>query len=1186
MTAFSTNEAARLDALRRYAILDSEPEASFDRLCRMTARALHAPMVAISLVDADRVWFKSRIGLTATEVPRSLALCARTISSNRIYELQDATLDPALCGNPLFDGPLHLRFYAGAPLVTPDNFCIGTLCVIDSEPREALTPDQRAALTDLAATVMTEMERRRHEMLQERASRRLALINDILGHVGSAGGFVAAIEAAMTLLCRHTGAAFGHLWDQASRPSVRSVAVADLHDILGGDRAGFEAGFAAAAAQSDLSALLSGDGPLISPDLTPELIDAIPLCRFAHGRGIRAMVAVPLQVVAERYVLVLKFTEHRDDLSEIAALAVEVGAAIRPALQRKQAEDRLALLNDILACVSGASGFVAAIEAAIMRLCRHTGAAFGHLWDQTRGETVRLAGFAADQPLQPAMRNEVFASFDEIARQSALGTLLAGERPYLAPNVSEASVADVPLLAMSYEHGMRSFLVLPLPVGADRFSLVLKFNQPRDDLAVVADLLAETSSAIRPALLRKLAEDRLALMNEVLACTSGADGFVAAIEAAMSLMVRQLGGMFGMMWSASDDDQMVRLAGLSLGEGMSEGYRAGASAAFPFPAGKSLLAGLLRSGGRMALPSISDEMSAKFPLLATGRENGLRSLVAQAVFVGSARYLLVFGFGTERRDLESAADLLLDVGNAIRPALQRKQAQDRLTLLQAAVDATEDSVTITDASGEKSGDCKIIYSNPSFTRLTGYSAAEARGQPIGMLRGHGTDPSAVAELDAAAVEARAAWLELINYTKGGKPFWAELSTTPVPDESGRTAYWVGVMRDSSERRASQEALQRMAATLQDRTRELTEVARLARIGSWRWLVADGSLEWSDETYEIFGLTREGFTPTADAFFGLLHPDDRGAARAAGGHSIKTGADLQVEARAILPNGKLRAMVWNARGVHGPDGEVVALHGYCQDVTERRETEAALRHGEKLRALGKLTGGIAHDFNNKLTVILANLDIALDGGFELSGAAPALEAARTAALGATELTRRLLSFGRSEPLRSEVTDLNRWLEPLCELAQRTLGIRYGVTLRRDDGLPACAVDRSQLESAVLNLILNARDAMPQGGGIAIETARIQVPPSARGALGDLEPGCYAAVTVRDTGPGMPGDVADRAFEPFFTTKASGSGSGLGLSMVLSFARRSGGTALLETEAGKGTAVQILLPLSPGGSRPRD
>jgi len=387
----------------------------------------------------------------------------------------------------------------------------------------------------------------------------------------------------------------------------------------------------------------------------------------------------------------------------------------------------------------------------------------------------------------------------------------------------------------------------------------------------------------------------------------------------------------------------------------------------------------------------------------------------------------------------------------------------------------------------------------------------------------------------------------------------------------------GAVMTELERRATHDALRRLADELQERTAQLTEMARLARIGSWSWRAGDDAMEWSDETYDLFGVSRAGFTPTVEGFFGVLHPEDGPRARAAGWHAMQSSADLHVEVRVPLSGGRLRTIIWNGSVRRAADGTAQELRGYCQDVTERRETEAALRHGEKLRTLGQLTGGIAHEFNNLLTIVQANLEIALDETDHLADARPELEAARRAAAAGTELTTRLLSFARSEPLRSDVTDISTWLGPLRDMATRTLGSRYQMTLKTDPALPPVALDRSQLEGAVLNLILNARDAMPTGGAIAIETERMTVPPGARGALADLMPGSYAVVAVRDNGAGMPSEVAGRVFEPFFTTKPPGSGTGLGLSMVLSFARQSGGTTLIETAPGQGTVVRIVLPL---------
>ena len=286
---------------------------------------------------------------------------------------------------------------------------------------------------------------------------------------------------------------------------------------------------------------------------------------------------------------------------------------------------------------------------------------------------------------------------------------------------------------------------------------------------------------------------------------------------------------------------------------------------------------------------------------------------------------------------------------------------------------------------------------------------------------------------------------------------------------------------------------------------------------------------------------------------------------------------QAEASARTPTGTVvelkNGRVITIRHQPMPDGGYVATH---EDITERRLAEAALRQGEKLRALGQMTGGIAHDLNNLLMLAGFNLDKVAAQPGDLGGARSRLEAAIRSVAAATDLLGRMLSFARSQAPVLEPTDLNAWLKPLRDMLARMLGSRYKLALQTDPALPAWPIDRSQLESAVLNLVLNARDAMPEGGAIVLQAERLPFAGAPEGALAGLPAGSYAAITVRDSGPGMPPDVAERAFEPFFSTKPAGSGTGLGLSMVQEFARHAGGAAVLSSTPGAGTSVQIVLP----------
>jgi CheY-like chemotaxis protein len=235
----------------------------------------------------------------------------------------------------------------------------------------------------------------------------------------------------------------------------------------------------------------------------------------------------------------------------------------------------------------------------------------------------------------------------------------------------------------------------------------------------------------------------------------------------------------------------------------------------------------------------------------------------------------------------------------------------------------------------------------------------------------------------------------------------------------------------------------------------------------------------------------------------------------------------------------------------------------------------------MEAIGQLTGGIAHDFNNLLTVILGNLEM-LGTRLKLKDreASWLNDAVETAQLGA-QLTERLLAFGRRQPLRPLVTDLAELVSQSTHLLRRTLGERIEIRTVIGKDLYRPLVDPGQLQNALLNLAINARDAMPDGGQLTIEVANAEIDTDYARALGELRPGHYAVIAVTDNGAGMTPDVRDRAFEPFFTTKGAGTGTGLGLAMVYGFAKQSGGHAQIYSEPAQGTTVRLYLPRADEG-----
>jgi len=282
----------------------------------------------------------------------------------------------------------------------------------------------------------------------------------------------------------------------------------------------------------------------------------------------------------------------------------------------------------------------------------------------------------------------------------------------------------------------------------------------------------------------------------------------------------------------------------------------------------------------------------------------------------------------------------------------------------------------------------------------------------------------------------------------------------------------------------------------------------------------------------------------------------------------------VEQRLVRRDGK--AIDVEATSIAFADrGRRTALSIY-RDITDRKAAELQLRQAQKMEAVGQLTGGMAHDFNNLLTVIVANLDILGESLHADKKSLELVEAALGGALRGAKLTHRLLAFARKQPLEPQVIDLNERLPTLVEMLRRTLGEQIRVELKLADGLwPTCA-DPSQVEDALLNLAINARDAMPQGGTLTIETGNGSLDADYAARNPEIAPGDYVLLSVTDTGTGMPPEVIAHAVEPFFTTKEQGKGTGLGLSMIYGFAKQSGGHLKIYSEVDHGTTVRLYLP----------
>ncbi|MET0377271.1 MAG: PAS domain-containing protein, partial [Rhizorhabdus sp.] len=365
---------------------------------------------------------------------------------------------------------------------------------------------------------------------------------------------------------------------------------------------------------------------------------------------------------------------------------------------------------------------------------------------------------------------------------------------------------------------------------------------------------------------------------------------------------------------------------------------------------------------------------------------------------------------------------------------------------------------------------------------------------------------------------------------------------------------------------------------------------------------DGFHDYYNQRWYEFTGVAEGSTD-GEGWNDMFHPDDQQRAWARWRESLESGEPYHIEYRLKHRSGVYRWVLGRAQPMRDESGAIVRWFGTCTDIQEivearnmiaksREELEAMvqdrteqlaraqehLHQSQKMEAVGQLTGGIAHDFNNMLTGIIGAMDIMRRriGSGRLEGLDRYMDAATTSANRAAGLTQRLLAFSRRQSLDSKPIDVNALVGSLGDLLARTIGEQIALDMRLAPSIPAGVADANQLESAILNLTINARDAMPDGGILSVSTGTVELDPASAAETADAKPGRYVVVTVADSGVGMAPELLDKVFEPFFTTKPIGQGTGLGLSMVYGFARQNGGHVTIDSVQGKGTAVSIYLP----------
>jgi PAS domain S-box-containing protein len=377
---------------------------------------------------------------------------------------------------------------------------------------------------------------------------------------------------------------------------------------------------------------------------------------------------------------------------------------------------------------------------------------------------------------------------------------------------------------------------------------------------------------------------------------------------------------------------------------------------------------------------------------------------------------------------------------------------------------------------------------------------------------------------------------------------------------------------------------RFAADRAEREERTRFALEAAHTGIWERDLATDRVTWSNIAPTAFGLPSQAVPATGADFLALVHPDDRPAFADAIDRAIKEHTDLVAEFRVVSADGATRWVFARARTVYDSEGRALRLIGVNVDITERKSLEAQLRQAQKMEAIGQLAGGIAHDFNNMLTAILGNANLILDDAPpDAVQRDEALEIVR-AAERASALTRQLLAFGRKQMMQPAAVDLNALVIDMSQMLKRLIGEHIELVTSLESPLPIVRADPSQIEQVVLNLVVNARDAMLTGGRLSLTTAAFDLDDEYVMEHVVIEPGRYVMLAVSDTGTGMTEETKRRVFEPFFTTKERGKGTGLGLATVYGIVKQSGGYVWVYSEWGHGTTLKVYLPVAAEADRP--